>query len=44
MTYTSKDYENYLEKLKEFNELLTSEIGEGCNANPEVNQEIAKGS
>ena len=48
--YLNRKYNRYLffttscRSLKEFNELLTSEIGEGCNANPEVNQEIAKGS
>ena len=35
---------NSCRSLKEFNELLASEIGGGCDANTEVSSEIAKGS
>ena len=35
---------NSCRSLKEFNELLASEIGGGCDANTEVSSEISKGS
>jgi intein/homing endonuclease len=35
---------NSCRSLKEFNELLASEIGGGCDANTEVSSEITKGS
>ena len=37
-------FKEFCRSLKEFNELLSSEIGESCDANPEVISEIAKGS
>ena len=37
-------FKGFCRSLKEFNELLSSEIGEGCDANPEISSEITKGS